>query len=159
MKYKALKPCRFDRFYSIGETIPADAVACNMASKLIAIGLITPLPDEYAGFESAEDEQVPQEGGNEFAEVNGQAEENSSAEGEQVSQESGNEFAEVNGQAEENSSAEGEQVSQESGNEFAEVNGQAEENSSAEDEQVPQEGDDKPERKRGRKPKSQTAGE
>lgn len=62
MKYKALKPCRFDRFYSIGETIPADAVACNMASKLIAIGLITPLPDEYAGFESAEDEQVPQEG-------------------------------------------------------------------------------------------------
>lgn len=133
MKYKALKPCRFDRFYSIGETIPADVVAYNMASKLIAIGLITPLPDEYAGFEDTESEQVPQEGGNEFAEVNGQAEENSSAEGEQVSQESGNEFAEVNGQAEENSGAE--------------------------DEQVPQEGDDKPERKRGRKPKSQTAGE
>lgn len=107
MKYKAWKPCRFDRFYSIGETIPADVVAYNMASKLIAIGLITPLPDEYAGFEDTESEQVPQESGNEFAEVNGQAEENSSAEGEQV----------------------------------------------------PQEGDDKPERKRGRKPKSQTAGE
>lgn len=118
MKYKALKPCRFDRFYSIGETIPADAVAYNMASKLIAIGLITPLPDEYAGNSDTEDEQ-----------------------------------------AEESSGAEGEQEPQKDGNEFEGVNDQAEENSGTEGEQVPQEGDDKPERKRSRKPKNQAAGE
>lgn len=46
MAYKAIKPVRFDRRYSIGETIPDAVVDPARAPNLQAMGMIMPMPKE-----------------------------------------------------------------------------------------------------------------
>ena len=46
MAYKAIKPVRFDRQYSIGETIPDAVVDPARAPNLQAMGMIMPMPKE-----------------------------------------------------------------------------------------------------------------
>lgn len=63
MLYKALKPCRFDKFYCVGDTIPGHVIDPGKANTLIKEqGIIVPI-------EGTEDE-TPQEMPQETIEVN-----------------------------------------------------------------------------------------
>lgn len=66
MAYKAIKPVRFDRRYSIGETIPDAVVDPARAPNLQAMGMIMPVPEE----EPPKADQEPQEAANDDGGVN-----------------------------------------------------------------------------------------
>lgn len=40
MTYKAIKPCRFDRIYAVGESVPVDVIDPDMVTKLICVGML-----------------------------------------------------------------------------------------------------------------------
>lgn len=75
MLYKALKPCRFDKFYGVGDIIPGYVIDSGKVNNLInEQGIITPIPGsedetdqaptpvEEAPHETPQEtEEVPQE--------------------------------------------------------------------------------------------------
>lgn len=72
MPYIAKKSVRFDRTYSIGETIPDAVVDPRRAESLIGMGRITPAPDQEDAAEEAA--QEPAVAGQEPEGVNGPGE-------------------------------------------------------------------------------------
>lgn len=68
MLYKALKPCRFDKFYCVGDTIPGHVIDPGKANTLIKEqGIIIPIP----GTEDEAPQEIPQETNEENEAVEG----------------------------------------------------------------------------------------
>ena len=65
MLYKALKPCRFDKFYCVGDIIPGHVIDPGKVKGLIKErGIIAPVPgteDETPQEITQENEETPQE--------------------------------------------------------------------------------------------------
>ena len=76
MLYKALKPCRFDKFYCVGDTIPGHVIDPGKANTLIKEqGIIVPIPGTEDEIPQEIPHEIPQETNEENEAVEGTTDE------------------------------------------------------------------------------------